>query len=130
MFVDRTCDRVLFRDRIPCGAFANRANGVTPQRQHVGWDEYRIAFQGMFAALKGPVGFTIHDLQVTSSGDIAYSCSLQEVTAQMAKGGTRHVVVRVTDVLRKINGHWLIVQERVSVPVDVNTGKADLLSRP
>jgi hypothetical protein len=38
--------------------------------------------------------------------------------------------VRVTDVLRKVNGKWLIVQEHVSVPVDLATAKADLTSRP
>jgi ketosteroid isomerase-like protein len=40
------------------------------------------------------------------------------------------LVVRVTDVFRKLDGHWRIVQEHVSFPVDVSTGKADLLSRP
>jgi hypothetical protein len=36
----------------------------------------------------------------------------------------------VTDVYRKIKGKWLIVQEHVSFPVDLATGKADLLSKP
>jgi len=36
----------------------------------------------------------------------------------------------VSDVYRKIHGKWLIVQEHVSVPVDLNTGKPDLLSKP
>jgi len=40
------------------------------------------------------------------------------------------VVVRVTDVYRKIKGEWLIVQEHVSFPVDIDSGKADLLSKP
>jgi hypothetical protein len=29
-----------------------------------------------------------------------------------------------------VHGHWLIVQEHLSVPVDLDTGKADLLSKP
>jgi len=37
---------------------------------------------------------------------------------------------RVTDVYRKIKGNWLIVREHVSVPVDLNTGKPDLSSKP
>ncbi len=40
------------------------------------------------------------------------------------------VAVRVTNVYRKIKGHWPIVQEHVSFPVDIDTGKADLLSKP
>jgi ketosteroid isomerase-like protein len=40
------------------------------------------------------------------------------------------MTVRVTDVYRKIAGKWLIVQEHVSVPVDLATDKGDLLSKP
>ena len=40
------------------------------------------------------------------------------------------MTLRVTDVLRKIKGKWLIVHEHDSVPVDVATGKADLTSKP
>ena len=42
------------------------------------------------------------------------------------------MTVRVTDVYRKIDGKWLIVQEHVSVPIDFSTGKPvpDLMSKP
>jgi hypothetical protein len=43
------------------------------------------------------------------------------------KDGTK---VPVTDVFRKINGKWLIVEEHVSVPVAIGSRKADLLSKP
>ena len=33
-------------------------------------------------------------------------------------GTTKEVVIRVTDVFRKIGGKWLIVQEHVSFPVE------------
>ena len=38
--------------------------------------------------------------------------------------------VRLTDVYRKISGHWLIEHEHVSVPVDLDTDKPDLASKP
>jgi hypothetical protein len=44
--------------------------------------------------------------------------------------GEEHELVRVTDVYRKLKGKWLIVQEHVSVPVDLATQKPDLLSKP
>jgi ketosteroid isomerase-like protein len=37
---------------------------------------------------------------------------------------------RVADVYKKTKGDWLIVQEHVSVPVDVDTGKPDFMSKP
>jgi ketosteroid isomerase-like protein len=40
------------------------------------------------------------------------------------------VTVRVTDVYRETPAGWRIVQEHVSVPVDLATGKADLQSKP
>ena len=40
------------------------------------------------------------------------------------------LVVRVTDGYRKVDGNWLIAHEHVSVPVDVTTGKPDLMSKP
>ncbi len=103
---------------------------VTPPRQHVGWNDYRDDWRGTFAAMKQPVRFTIHDLHVISSGDVAYSHSAQEISAPSAKSGTMHFIVRVTDVLRRINGKWLIVQEHVSVPVDIMSGKPDMMSKP
>jgi ketosteroid isomerase-like protein len=45
-------------------------------------------------------------------------------------GNPIDMTLRLTDVLRKIKGKWLIVHEHVSVPVDVATGKADLTSKP
>ena len=33
----------------------------------------------------------------------------------------------MTDVYRKTDGKWLIVQEHVSVPVEIDTGKPDFL---
>ena len=40
------------------------------------------------------------------------------------------LTVRVTDVYKKIKGKWLIVHEHVSVPVDLDTDKPDLQSKP
>jgi hypothetical protein len=36
----------------------------------------------------------------------------------------------VSDVYRKLHGRWLIVQEHVSVPVDLDAGIPDLMSKP
>jgi hypothetical protein len=46
------------------------------------------------------------------------------------EGSKFNFTVRVTDCYRKINGKWLITLEHISVPVDMNTGKPDLASKP
>lgn len=103
---------------------------VTPPRQHVGWDDYKKDWQDAFAALPGPIKFSISDLHITVAGSVAYGHNIQGGYMTRKDGSRLESFVRVTDVYRKIHGHWLIVQEHVSVPVDFDTGKADLLSKP
>lgn len=103
---------------------------VTPPRQHVGWDDYRADWVATFKASPPEFHFSISDLSVTVVGPVAYGHSIQSETFTRANGSAGGFVVRVTDVYRKLHGRWLIVQEHVSVPVDLDTGKADLLSKP
>jgi ketosteroid isomerase-like protein len=103
---------------------------LTPPRQHVGWQDYKKDWQEMLAAFSGPVSFTISDLDITVVGSVAYGHSIQDALFTGKDGAKTHVVARVTDVYRKIKGQWLIVQEHVSVPVDLATQKPDLLSKP
>ncbi|HEX3666505.1 MAG TPA: nuclear transport factor 2 family protein [Rhizomicrobium sp.] len=103
---------------------------VTPPRQHVGSDDYRKDWQAGLAMFKGPIKFELSDVAVTAVGDVGYGHSIQRVTGTDTKGKAVDVTVRVSDVYRKLAGKWLIVEEHVSVPVDLDTGKADLTSAP
>jgi ketosteroid isomerase-like protein len=101
-------------------------------RQHVGWDDYKKDWHDFLALYPGPLKFEISDLSVTSDGKIAYGHSIQHLTGKMADGSPMEITVRVTDVYRKINGKWLILQEHVSVPIDFSGQKPvpDLMSKP
>jgi ketosteroid isomerase-like protein len=101
---------------------------VSTPREHVGWDAYRADWKGFFDSINGNPTFSISELSVTISGDVAYTQSIQSFSGKM--GNLHAVAVRLTDVLRKINGKWLIVQEHVSVPVKFTTLKPDFMSRP
>jgi len=46
------------------------------------------------------------------------------------QGKKLDLTVRVTDVYKKARGRWQIIHEHVSVPVDLETGKPDLTSKP
>ena len=84
----------------------------------------------MFKAFPGPAKAEISDLAVTASGPMAYSHSIQSVSFTAADGSKSPVTVRVTDGSRTLTGRCKIVQEHVSVPVDLATGKGDLSSKP
>jgi len=103
---------------------------VAPPRQHEGWQAYKKDWQDLFAAFPGPTAFSITDLSITVVGSVAYSHSIQASKFTGKDGSKVRLVVRVTDVYRKLKGQWLIVQEHVSVPVDIATQKPDLLSKP
>lgn len=103
---------------------------VDPPREHVGWDDYKKDWQDFLATIPGPVKFDISELTVATDGKIAYGHSMQHISWTGANGAITEMNVRVTDVYRKIDGKWLIVQEHVSVPVDLTTDKPDLMSKP
>ena len=64
-------------------------------------------------------GFTslsaaILELTVDSDGKIGYAFSVQRVSIQKKDGAREQHVLRQTDVLRKLQGRWLIVHEHFS----------------
>jgi uncharacterized protein (TIGR02246 family) len=103
---------------------------VSPPRQYVGAAAYREDWKGFLGSSSGPIKFELTDLSVSADGTLGYGHSIQHVVAKDAKGKESNLTVRVTDVYRKIGGAWLIVHEHVSVPVDLDTGKPDLTSKP
>jgi ketosteroid isomerase-like protein len=103
---------------------------VTVPRQYVGAAAYRKDWSDFLATFSGPLRFEVSDVAVTVDGKIAYGHSIQHIAGKDAKGQPTEFVVRVSDVYRKIKGHWLIVQEHVSVPIDFATSKPDMMSKP
>ena len=103
---------------------------VVPPRQYVGAEAYRKDWQAFFATLPGPINVELTDLDVVSDHNLAYGHSIQRVSGTDKQGEPFDLTVRVTDAYRKIKGHWLVVHEHVSVPVDLDSGKPDLASKP
>jgi uncharacterized protein (TIGR02246 family) len=103
---------------------------VAPPRQYVGAAAYRKDWQEFFDSLDGPITIELTDLDVTADDNLGYSHSIQHVSGTDKQGKKVDLTVRVTDVYKKINGNWLVIHEHVSVPVDFETGKPDLTSKP
>jgi uncharacterized protein (TIGR02246 family) len=103
---------------------------VIPPRQYVGAQAYRKDREKFFSMFKGPVNFEISDLAIMAGRTRAYSHSIQRVTGTDVNDRSIDLTVRVTDVYHRIKGQWLIEHEHISVPVDLDTGKPDLASKP
>jgi uncharacterized protein (TIGR02246 family) len=103
---------------------------VVPPRQYVGAAAYRKDWQTFLDTFAGPITVELSDLGVAADRNLAYSHSIQRVAGTDKQGKKLDLTVRVTDVYKKARGRWLIIHEHVSVPVDLDTGKPDLSSKP
>jgi ketosteroid isomerase-like protein len=103
---------------------------VAPPREYPSWESYKKDWEELFAALPGPVKNTISEQTIHVVGTLAYGHNIQAGELTRKDGTKIAIAVRTTDVYRKINGKWLIVEEHNSVPVDLDTLKPDLLSKP
>jgi uncharacterized protein (TIGR02246 family) len=99
---------------------------VSTPMQYVGWDAYRKDWQAFLAEFAGPIDASIAGLEITTGGDVAYSHSIQHISGIDKDGNKIETTVRATDGYKKINGHWLIAHEHVSVPIDMATKKGDM----
>ena len=103
---------------------------VVPPRQYVGAAAYRKDWQNVFGSFDGPITVELTDLDIAADRNLAYSHSIQRVAGTDKQGKKLDLTVRVTDVYKKTRGQWLIIHEHVSLPVDLDTGKPDLSSKP
>jgi uncharacterized protein (TIGR02246 family) len=102
-----------------------------PPRQYKGAAAYKKDFVDFFATFPKGMEATMTDLFVEAGGgDIAYGHNIQHVAGTMKDGKKIEGNVRITDVYKKVSGRWLIAHEHISFPVDILTGKADLMSKP
>jgi len=104
---------------------------VIPPRQYPSWAAYRKDWVDLFKGYKtGKVSVSDLSITVDSDGNSAWTHYIVPGTFVGPNGSKQTFVVRSTDVLQRINGKWLIVQEHNSIPVDLITLKPDLLSKP
>jgi uncharacterized protein (TIGR02246 family) len=103
---------------------------VVPPREYRGWEAYKKDFEGLFSAYPGPMKNTLSEQTIHVVGSLAYGHNIQTGEFTGKDGKKVNFVVRTTDIYRKMNGKWLIVEEHNSVPVDLDTMKPDPLSKP
>lgn len=102
---------------------------VVPPRDYPDRASYMKDFADFFKMFPGPADSKLEDISFTVVEPVAFSHAVDDVTLTAQDGSKNHMVVRLTDVFQKTGGGWRIVQEHVSVPVDMETGKPDLLSK-
>jgi len=101
-----------------------------PPQQYRGAAAYKKDYEDFFGNFPGPATSKIDDAHVEVSGNIAFTYGMDHWMITGKDGKQIELVFRFTDVLKKLNGTWLIVHEHLSFPVDPTSGQADFLSKP
>ncbi len=101
-----------------------------PPRQYVGIKAWRADNEGFLAMFQGPLNAEMSDLSVTANGRLGFGHNIQHFSGTDKNGKPIDLTFRVSDGYRKINGKWMIVEEHISFPVDIASGKADFSSKP
>ena len=103
---------------------------MNPPLRYAGADDKRRAWEGFFAAYTGPIAYEIRELNVTADGELAVIHSLNHVKGTLTSGHVSELWFRWTACFRRIDGVWLVVHDHVSVPADLERGKAALNLTP
>jgi uncharacterized protein (TIGR02246 family) len=102
---------------------------IEPPLQHVGAPAKRRNWTRVFAKYQR-LSYEIRDLRITVGDDVAFGHSLNRIRGTLKNGETNESWVRSTIGLRRVDGRWLIAHDQVSVPLDLESGKALLNLEP
>lgn len=103
---------------------------VVKPLQYCGQDTVRQRASQWISSFQGPLSYEMRDLTIDAGDDVAFSHSLNRVTATRTDGQKLDMWWRATTCYRKINGEWKVTHEHNSVPFDVESGKAALDLKP
>jgi len=106
------------------------AYDLVPPLQYIGKAAYRADWQQFFAQYESDLRVETHDLHVGGNCDLGYATGLQMISGTLKHGQKSGVWVRFTSLYRKVNGKWLDFHDHVSVPVELESGKALLDLKP
>lgn len=98
--------------------------------QYIGAGAIRKRLGEWFSSFEGSIGFEIRDLSITAGETVAFSHSLDHVSATKRDGVKLDMWWRETACYRKTDGKWLITHQHSSVPFDMENGKASLDLKP
>ncbi len=102
---------------------------LQPPLRYAGADNKGREWQKAFAAYRA-IAYEIHELNVTAHGDLAFVRGLNHFNGTLVGGHITDLWVRWTACFGRIDGVWLVVHDHVSVPADLEHGKAVLNLTP
>ena len=96
---------------------------LVPPLQYAGSAALRGRFSEWFDGYEA-IRQEIHDLNISISGDIAFTSMLIRAGGTLKNGQEVELWVRATSCCQRSNHTWLITHEHISLPVDLRSGSA------
>ena len=99
---------------------------IVPPLQYIGFEAYKKDYQEFLDQFQSTIDVEYRDLNIVAGDTVAFSRGLERMTGTLKNGQKFDAWVRFTECYRKTNGHWLAIHDHISVPVDLDSGKAVL----
>ena len=103
---------------------------VVEPLEYFGRDAIKQRAAEWFSTFDGPLGFEMHDLRISSDGDVAFSHSLNHISGTKTDGEKLDMWWRATVCYRKMDDEWMVTHEHNSVPFDPRNGRASVELKP
>ncbi len=103
---------------------------VEPPLQHVGAEAKRKNWTNVFSMYARPLDYEVRDLAIVVGDDVAFGHGFIRMSGTLKTGNKTERWLRSTTCFRKIAGNWLIAHDQVSVPLDLDSGRALLNLEP
>ncbi|HMJ50820.1 MAG TPA: nuclear transport factor 2 family protein [Polyangiaceae bacterium] len=97
---------------------------LLPPLEQKGPDAVRRGWNIALGSFEGPIEYEVDHLDVSMSGDLAFSRSLAHFGGTTKEGKRVMNHLRSTLGFRKVGGRWKVVHQHVSVPFDMANGTA------
>lgn len=101
---------------------------VLPPHRTEGRQPTLEAARAWFDGYSSDIGYSVHDLSVSTSGDVGFASFLYRVTGTLTSGDDVDMWVRATLGFERCDGRWIVTHDHESVPWDPETGQG-VLSR-
>ena len=103
---------------------------LVPPLRHEGPQAIRRIWANTLAELKRPIEFDQHYLELFVGDEVAFARSLNRFGGKRRDGEEATSWLCSTAGFRKISGRWKLIHQHVSVPFDMDSGKALLGLEP
>jgi uncharacterized protein (TIGR02246 family) len=103
---------------------------IVPPLQYSGFEAYKKDFQEFLDQFLGPIDLEYLNVRIIAGDTVAFSHGLERMTGTLKNGQKFDAWIRFTEGYRKTSGRWLAIHDHISVPVDLDTGKAALDLKP